>query len=105
MSVSDDIARLHQLLQAGAINESEFAQLKARLLAESPQTNANNKVNSFRRSRNDRWLGGVCGGLGRISDLDSWIWRLAFVLFTVYFGVGILIYILACIFIPDDATP
>ncbi|MEN9867983.1 MAG: hypothetical protein RL748_3573 [Pseudomonadota bacterium] len=104
MSISDDINRLHQLLQAGAINESEFTQLKARLMAESAQHNGN-KVNSFRRSRNDRWIGGVCGGLGRVSDLESWIWRLAFVLFTCYFGVGILIYILACIFIPDDATP
>jgi phage shock protein PspC (stress-responsive transcriptional regulator) len=59
-------------------------------------------ISRLRRSRNDRWLGGVCGGLGRITGVDSWIWRLLFVLFVITFGFGLAIYILLWIFVPED---
>jgi phage shock protein PspC (stress-responsive transcriptional regulator) len=55
------------------------------------------------RSRTDRWLGGVCGGLGRHTDLPSWAWRLIFCLVTLYFGSGILFYVLLWVFLPAEA--
>jgi phage shock protein PspC (stress-responsive transcriptional regulator) len=55
----------------------------------------------LRRSQTDRWLGGVCG-LARITGVDSWIWRLLFVLFVLTFGFGLAIYILLWIFVPED---
>lgn len=54
------------------------------------------------RSRTDRWLGGVCGGLGRHTDLPSWAWRLIFCLVTLYFGSGILFYVLLWLFLPAE---
>lgn len=54
------------------------------------------------RSRTDRWLGGVCGGLGRHTDLPSWAWRLIFCLVTLYFGSGILFYVLLWLLLPAD---
>lgn len=54
------------------------------------------------RSRSDRWLGGVCGGLGRHTDLPSWAWRLIFCLVTLYFGSGILFYVLLWVFLPQE---
>jgi phage shock protein PspC (stress-responsive transcriptional regulator) len=39
---------------------------------------------------------------GRISGVDSWIWRLLFVLFVLTFGFGLAIYILLWIFVPED---
>jgi phage shock protein C len=116
MNISDEIKRLHELHQAGALSDAEFAQAKARLLAgvnlDKPGDSANrdsgrNLVEQFsalRRSRSDRWLGGVCGGLARISGLDSWIWRLLFALFALTFGFGLVIYILLWIFVPDEET-
>jgi hypothetical protein len=62
MSVAEEIKRLHELHQAGALSDEEFAAAKARLLnkEESPAPATTSRL---RRSQTDRWLGGVCGGL------------------------------------------
>jgi len=111
MHVSEEIKRLHELHQAGALSDAEFAQAKARLLAagDGPAAPTGspdlvNEFNRFRRARGDRWLGGICGGLGKLSGMEAWIWRLVFVLFTVSFGFGLVIYILLWIFVPDEET-
>ncbi|MRW89166.1 PspC domain-containing protein [Duganella sp. FT80W] len=107
MSVSEEIKRLHELNQAGALTDQEFAAAKARLLnSEATGTAgpgvATSDISRLRRSRTDRWLGGVCGGLGRISGVEAWIWRLLFVMFVLTFGFGLAIYILLWIFVPED---
>ena len=108
MIVSEEIKRLHELHQAGALTDAEFAQAKARLLnSANPNSGfaSSDLVQEFgrlRRSRSDRWLGGVCGGLGNISGVASWIWRLVFMLFTLSFGVGLVLYILLWMFVPDE---
>ncbi|MHA4866983.1 PspC domain-containing protein [Duganella sp. PWIR1] len=101
MSVAEEIKRLHELHQAGALTDDEFAAAKARLLNNEAPAAADD-ITRLRRSRDDRWLGGVCGGLGRITGVDSWIWRLLFVLFVLTFGFGLAIYILLWIFVPED---
>lgn len=62
------------------------------------------KVNRFRRSRNDRWLGGICGGLATLTGLESWVWRVLTVLSVCAFGTGFLLYVLLWIFVPDEAS-
>ena len=57
-----------------------------------------NWLQNFTKSENDRWIGGICGGLGECTPLPSWTWRLLFVFFL--FGPGLLIYILLWIFVP-----
>ena len=118
MNVSDEIKRLHELHQAGALTDAEFELAKTRVLsgavnldkpsgpgfgagAGSPGDFAS-EIGALRRSRSDRWLGGVCGGLGKASGMESWIWRLVFVLFTVTFGFSLLIYLLMWIFVPEE---
>jgi len=39
-----------------------------------------NFLQTFKRSRKDRWLGGICGALGARTPAPSWAWRLLFVL-------------------------
>ena len=51
-------------------------------------------------SNKDRWIGGVCGGLGEHTPVPSWSWRLLFVLMLIFFGVALPIYILLWIFVP-----
>lgn len=119
MNIADEIKRLHELHQAGALTDAEFAQAKAKLLASDKDANASsatssgtagfsgmdeslNQINRFRRSRTDQWLGGICGGLAKLTGLDSWIWRLLFVLFTFYFGFGLVAYLIAWIFVPEE---
>jgi phage shock protein C len=108
MNVSDEIKRLHELHQAGALTDAEFEQAKAKTLGsgpvnlDKPVADFASEIGALRRSRTDRWLGGVCGGLGKASGMESWIWRLVFALFTVTFGFGLLIYLLMWIFVPEE---
>ncbi len=102
MSVSEEIKRLHELQQAGALSDEEFAAAKARLLDQEASSGIANDITRLRRSNTDRWLGGVCGGLGQITGVESWIWRLLFVLFVLTFGFGLAIYILLWIFVPEE---
>ena len=110
--ISDEIKRLHELHQAGALTDAEFEQAKAKVLSSASTVNLNktasadgsfaSELSALRRSRTDRWLGGVCGGLARVSGVDAWVWRLVFTLFTVTFGFGIVIYLLLWIFVPEE---
>ncbi|HEX4024788.1 MAG TPA: PspC domain-containing protein [Steroidobacteraceae bacterium] len=61
---------------------------------------AHRSLRRLARSRYDRYLGGVCGGLGRHTDLPPWAWRLIFCVVTIYFGAGILFYVLLWVFLP-----
>lgn len=63
---------------------------------------ANNWLQTFTRSRKDRWIGGVCGGLGEHTPVPSWTWRLIFTLSLLICGTGFLVYILLWIFVPEE---
>ena len=43
--------------------------------------NQQNWLQNFTKSEKDRWLGGICGGVGEFTPLPSWTWRLIFTLF------------------------
>lgn len=106
MSISDDLARLADLHGRGALTDDEYARAKSRLLSGSGALEDRTlaAINGFRRSRENRWLGGVCGGLAQSSGLAAWFWRLLFVLLSLCAGGGVLLYLLAWILVPTD-TP
>jgi phage shock protein C len=54
----------------------------------------------LRRSSTDKMAGGVCGGLGEHTGIDSLVWRVGFVAFTVAGGTGALVYLLLCVLMP-----
>jgi phage shock protein C len=56
----------------------------------------------LRRSRGERVIGGVCGGLGRYLGLDPVLLRIAFVVLAIAGGGGILLYVVAWILIPEE---
>ncbi len=113
--IADEIKRLHELHQAGALTDAEFEQAKAKILSQST-VNLNkgtaasgsgsgsfaDELSTLRRSRTDRWISGVCGGLAKASGVESWVWRLVFTLFTLTFGFGAVIYLLLWIFVPEE---
>lgn len=105
MSLADDLAKLDDLRARGALSDEEFARAKARLLDAPSLPPAVSAVNTLRRSRDDRWLGGVCGGLGRLTAVDSWVWRLIFVLLVACAGTGVLLYLVMWVLVPVDAAP
>ncbi len=53
------------------------------------------------RSRNDRMVAGVAGGLAEYFGIDPTIVRLAFVVLGLLGGPGVLIYIVMWIVVPE----
>src|SRR5688500_9224633 len=54
------------------------------------------------RSRSDRMLGGVAGGLGKYFDVDPVIFRIGFGVTLFFGGLGALLYIAMLIFVPSE---
>jgi len=55
------------------------------------------------RSTNDRWIGGVCGGIGEYLSIDPIIIRILFILGTFVWLAGLLVYILMWIIVPKQS--
>src|SRR5689334_6261808 len=53
------------------------------------------------RSRSDRMLGGVAGGVAQTYGFDPAIVRLGFVLLALLFGVGAVAYVVAWLVVPE----
>lgn len=56
------------------------------------------------RSRTDKMIGGVCGGLGEYFGIDPTIVRVVWVAVTLFGGAGILAYLILWIIMPQDAV-
>ena len=52
------------------------------------------------RSKDDRMLAGVCGGLAEYFKIDATVVRLLFVIGTVFGGPGLIAYIICLILMP-----
>jgi phage shock protein PspC (stress-responsive transcriptional regulator) len=105
MTLSEELGKLAELRASGTLTEEEFARAKERLLNTSGARSADPAVaavNAFRRSRTDRVFGGVCGGLGRATGVESWVWRLLFAILFIFAGAGLLAYVLLWIFVPSE---
>ncbi len=59
------------------------------------------KVKKLYRSKKDRMLAGVCGGIGEYLNVDPTIVRLLWVAFSLMGGAGILLYIIMAIIVPE----
>jgi phage shock protein PspC (stress-responsive transcriptional regulator) len=57
--------------------------------------------NRLYRSRRNRMIAGVCGGIGEYLKVDPTFIRLLWVLFMFAYGSGFLAYIIAWIIIPE----
>lgn len=62
-------------------------------------------VRKLYRSRTDRMIAGICGGLGEMFSIDATLIRLIFALIALFTaGTAILVYVLGWIIIPE-ASP
>jgi phage shock protein PspC (stress-responsive transcriptional regulator) len=56
------------------------------------------------RSKTNRVLGGVCGGLGDYFNVDPVVVRIAWVIFSFAGGSGVLAYLIAWAIIPEEGS-
>jgi phage shock protein PspC (stress-responsive transcriptional regulator) len=57
------------------------------------------------RSRSDRMVGGVCGGIAAYLNVDATIVRLVMAVLALVQGVGVVLYLLGWILIPAEGRP
>jgi phage shock protein PspC (stress-responsive transcriptional regulator) len=57
---------------------------------------------ALRRSRTDKVVAGVAGGLAEYSGVDPLLWRVGFVALTLAGGTGVLVYALLWLLMPRD---
>ena len=104
MSLADELGKLESLRERGVLSQAEFDSAKRGLLdGPAPAHHgpgAASAINRLRRSRSDKWIGGVCGGLAATTGLEAWAWRLILTLLFLFGGAGGLLYVLLWIFVP-----
>jgi phage shock protein C len=55
-----------------------------------------------RRSRSERVVAGVCGGVGRYLGVDPVLLRIAFIILALANGLGVIAYVVAWVAIPEE---
>ena len=60
-----------------------------------------NGMKKLYRSKKNRVIAGVCGGLGEYFDVDPTLIRLIWILLTISGGTGILLYLIAWLIMPE----
>lgn len=62
-------------------------------------------MSKLHRSRNDRYIAGVLGGIAAFFGLDSFLVRAGFLIVVIFsFGTCLLLYLIACFIIPSEGT-
>jgi phage shock protein C len=69
------------------------------------ETQAHATPRRITRSRDDRMLGGVCGGIAKHLDIDPVIVRIATIALVCAVGAGAIAYVAAWILMPLDDAP
>ena len=63
---------------------------------------AGDKMRTFRRSRENRMLAGVCGGAAEMLGVDAALLRVGLVVATVFFaGAGVVLYAACWLLVPE----
>ncbi len=60
------------------------------------------KFKRLYRSKTEKMLGGVCGGIAEYFNVDPVLVRLLWVLFTLAWGAGLILYMIAWIIVPQN---
>lgn len=63
---------------------------------------SNQPVKKLFRSRSNRIIGGVCGGLAEYLNIDPTVLRVITALLTFVMGMSLWVYLLAWLIIPEE---
>ena len=61
-------------------------------------------VKKLSRSTDDRWLGGVCGGLAQYFNIDAILIRILFIILGLIGLGGVILYVILWIIIPEQSS-
>jgi phage shock protein PspC (stress-responsive transcriptional regulator) len=72
------------------------------MITDMSEDNGSSGGKRLLRIRQGRIVAGVCAGLGAYFGVDVNLVRLAFGVFTVFYGFGILLYLIAWLILPEE---
>jgi phage shock protein PspC (stress-responsive transcriptional regulator) len=72
--------------------------------AEAPTEPPRDEPRRLLRSRSNRVIGGVCGGLGRYFNVDPILFRIAAIALTLIGGAGLLLYVAFLLLVPSEPS-
>jgi phage shock protein C len=72
------------------------------MITDMSEDNGSSGGKRLLRIRQGRIVAGVCAGLGAYFGVDVNLVRLAFGVFTVFYGLGILLYLIAWLILPEQ---
>ncbi len=98
-----------QVITLDDVNEAIAILGKPEDIGESSRTSAGDKFSTpgyhrMYRDPDNRILGGVCAGMGAYWNIEAWIVRIILLFLTVAGGLGILVYIILWIVLPEAKT-
>ena len=96
---SENLASPRQVVNADLGRADEFGEPRRR--PEGRQAQAD--IKCLRRSRSNRVIGGVCGGLAAYFGIDVAVVRLLMFLLIFFGGISLWVYIILWIVIPSEA--
>jgi phage shock protein C len=72
------------------------------MITDMSEDNGSSGGKRLLRIRQGRIVAGVCAGLGAYLGIDVNLVRLAFGVLTVFYGLGILLYLVAWLILPEE---
>ncbi len=62
------------------------------------------EIRRLYRSKHDRYIAGLAGGLGDYFHIDANIWRIVFIILTFTGGIGLVLYLIGFIIVPENPS-
>ncbi|MFT4154152.1 PspC domain-containing protein [Parafilimonas sp.] len=85
-------------------SKAEGAEEKTFTSNESSQPQGSIRPERFYRDENNKFIGGVCAGLANYFGIDKLVVRILFIIFTMGFGFGFIVYLILWVAIPSSAS-
>jgi phage shock protein C len=63
-----------------------------------------NEFKKLYRSKEDRYVAGLAGGFGDYFNMDANIWRIIFIVLTFTGGVGLILYLIGLVIVPENPS-
>jgi phage shock protein PspC (stress-responsive transcriptional regulator) len=57
-------------------------------------------LRSLKKSKQNKVIGGICGGLGENTTIPAWLWRAIFVIAIFAYGIGLIAYLVLWVSLP-----
>lgn len=108
--MNEEILRIQKMVAAGKITPEEATDLIESLghagdgekPPPPPPVSDWERLRTMKRSSSDCLLGGVCGGLGAVTPIPSWLWRVFLLVALFGYGAGLLLYVVLWICLPKE---